>query len=173
MQKSIWILGVLAGLGCAFLEYLYFGSTSGDPRVMFLAKAVILAVFLIFGLILIRKLNGGVISLGRTILSGVLISLIRAVVMILVFLSLYHPNGEFYKYRADEAAQLATDQMYANDDVKPADKEMELEIRKSQIAPQFEPMVYSLLAVGSSLVTGLILSVLMAALIGKNMMYEE
>ena len=89
MQKSIWILGVLAGLGCAFLEYLYFGSTSGDPRVMFLAKAVILAVFLIFGLILIRKLNGGVISLGRTILSGVLISLIRAVVMILVFLSLY------------------------------------------------------------------------------------
>ena len=50
---------------------------------------------------------------------------------------------------------------------------MELDIIKGQIARQYEPAGYSLVTIGGSLVTGLVLSILMAAFIGKNMMYEE
>jgi hypothetical protein len=37
----------------------------------------------------------------------------------------------------------------------------------------YEPKGYSMITVGGSLVTGLVLSILVAAFIGTNMMYNE
>jgi cytochrome b subunit of formate dehydrogenase len=173
MQKSIWIFGILAGIICAVLEYLFFGSQDGSANVMFMAKIAVLVIFTISGLVLIRKLKGGIISISRTILSGLMIALIRAVVMIIAFGFLYYPNGEFYKFRSDQAIQVATNQMNANEAVKPADKEMKLEETIEQITFQYKPKGYSLIAVGSSIITGLIISILTAAIIGTNMMYNE
>jgi tetrahydromethanopterin S-methyltransferase subunit F len=170
MQKSIWIFGIIAGIICAVLEYLFFKAVGSSANVMFVSKIAVFTVCLIFGLILAKKLQGGIIS---TILSGLLISLIRAGVMIIVFLYLYSPSGEFYQPRADEAFVVAAAKVDADELIKPADKEMELDIIKGQIARQYEPVGYSLVTIGGSLVTGLVLSILMAAFIGKNMMYEE
>lgn len=173
MQKSIWIFGILAGIICAVLEYLFFASEGGSANVMFIAKIAVLAIFTISGLVLIRKLKGGIISIGRTIVSGLMIALVRAVVMIIAFGFLYYPNGDFYKHRSDQAVQVATDQMNANDAVKAADKKMKLEETIEQITFQYKPTGYSLIAIGGSLVTGLVLSILTAAIIGTNMMYND
>ncbi|MEJ6661641.1 MAG: DUF4199 domain-containing protein [Bacteroidia bacterium] len=173
MQKSIWIFGIIAGIICAVLEYLFFKAVGSSANVMFVSKIAVFTVCLIFGLILAKKLLGGIISIARTILSGLLISLIRAGVMIIVFLYLYSPSGEFYQPRAEEAFVVAAAKVDADELIKPADKEMELDIIKGQIARQYEPIGYSLVTIGGSLVTGLVLSILMAAFIGKNMMYEE
>ena len=50
---------------------------------------------------------------------------------------------------------------------------MELEEIKSQIAAQYKPAGYAMMSIGSSLVTGLIVSILMAAFIATNMMYKQ
>ncbi|NBV56661.1 MAG: hypothetical protein EBR72_02465 [Bacteroidetes bacterium] len=60
-----------------------------------------------------------------------------------------------------------------DDDIKPADKAMELKEIKGQIAAQYEPAGYAMMSIGSSLVTGLIVSILMAAFIATNMMYKQ
>ena len=52
------------------------------------------------------------------------------------------------------------------------DKAMELEEIKGQIAAQYEPAGYAMMSIGSSLVTGLIVSILMASVIATNMMYK-
>ena len=50
---------------------------------------------------------------------------------------------------------------------------MELKELKAQIAALYKPKGYTMITVGSSLITGLIISILTAALIGTNMMYNE
>jgi len=173
MQKSVWIFGIVAGLICAFLEYVFYMGTTGSANVMFATKTAVLSICIIAGLILIKKLSGGVISIARTILSGSLIALVRALVMVIAFGFLYVPNGDFYEHRKQEAWSQAEKAMEADDKTKPADKPMELEIIKEQIGALYEPKGYSMITVGGSLVTGLVLSILVAAFIGTNMMYNE
>jgi len=60
-----------------------------------------------------------------------------------------------------------------DDEIKPADKAMELKEIKNQIAAQYKPAGYAMMSIGSSLVTGLIVSILMAAFIATNMMYKQ
>ena len=173
MQKSIWIFGVLAGTLSAILEYLFFSSEVASSNVMYVSKVSVLAICVIFGLILLKKLSGGIISLSRVVFSGALISLVSAVIMIIVFLFLYSPNGEFYEEHKLQAFEQAAKRVAAEESIKPADKPMELEEIKTQIASLYKPAVYSLSTVGSNLTTGLIISILMAAFIGTNMMYTE
>jgi hypothetical protein len=173
MQKAIWVFGSIAGILSALLEYLYFKSDSFNHMTMTLSKMAVLIVSVVFGLILVKKLLGGVVSIARTLLSGVLISLIRAAVMIAAFVFLYYPNGEFYAPKLQASYEMAAAKVEADESVKPADKETELETIKEQITFQFKPLGYSGLALASSLITGLIVSVLVAAFIAKNMMYEE
>ena len=173
MQKSIWIFGAIAGVICAVLEYLFFGGSGGSANVMFAAKISVLLICVAAGLILIKKLNGGIISIARTIMSGILISLVRAIVMIVAFGFLYYPNGEFYKPKTQEGWIQAEKKIAADNDIKPADKPMELDAVKEQIASLYKPKGYSLITIGGSLVSGLIISILMAAFIGKNTMYDE
>ena len=173
MQKSIWIFGILAGIICALLEYLFFKSTGANANTMYLAKLAVLLVCIVFGLILIKKLIGGTISIGRTIMSGVMIALVRAIVMIAAFSFFYYPSGEFYKEKLDISYEQAAKKIAADEKVKPADKPMALKETKAQIVNQYQPTGYSLITIGMSIVTGLIISILMAAFIGTNMMYQE
>ncbi len=173
MQKSIWIFRTLAGALSAFLEYLYFSSSNFSPMTLFIAKMAVLIICVVFGLVLIRKLLGGSISVARTLLSGSLISLTRAIVMIGVFLFLYYPSGEFYQPKIQEALQIAENKVMADENIKDADKEEEIRITQADITPQFKPLGYSGIAIASSLITGLIISVLVAAFISTNMMYKE
>lgn len=173
MQKSIWIFGLLAGVLSALLEYLYFSSATFNHTTMLLAKLMVLIICVVAGLILAKKLSGGVISIARTILSGVLISVIRAAVLIFAFVAHYYPNGDFYQPKLKQAYEQAEKKVSADDEIKAADKETELDIIKSQIEMQFKPLGYSGLAVGSSIITGLIVSILLAAFISKNMMYQQ
>jgi hypothetical protein len=173
MQKSIWIFGILAGVLCALLEFLFFKSTTSSAGVMYVTKLAVLIICVGAGLILTKKLLGGQISIARTLLSGVLISIIRAGIMIAAFLILYSPDGSFYQSKVNESYEQATLKIQQDENVKPADKPMELETVKQQIAGQYKPKGYIIICVGSSLVSGLIISILMAAFIGTNMMYNE
>ena len=173
MQKSSWIFGLLAGVLSAILEYLFFKSSESNANVMFLSKIIILTLCIILGLILEKKLLGGTISISRTLLTGGIISFIRAIVMIISFLVLYYPNGDFYQPKVEIAFEQATKKVQQDDDIKPADKAMELEEIKGQIAAQYKPAGYAMMSIGSSLVTGLIVSILMAAFIATNMMYKQ
>ena len=173
MQKSIWIFGILAGLLCALLEFLFFRSSKSSAAAMYIGKIAVLVICVGAGLILSKKLLGGQISIARTLLSGVLISLIRAAIMIVVFLVLYAPNGAFYQAKVTESFEQASLKVQQDDNVKPADKPMELITVKEQIAAQYKPKGYIMICLGSSLVSGLIISILMAAFIGTNMMYKQ
>lgn len=173
MQKSSWIFGILAGILSAILEYLFFKSPESNANTMFLSKILILTLCIVLGLILAKKLLGGTISIARTILTGGVISIVRAIVMIITFMLLYFPNGEFYQSKVEIAYEQAAKKVQQDDEIKPADKAMELEEIKSQIAAQYKPAGYAMMNIGSSLVTGLIVSILMAAFIASNMMYKQ
>jgi hypothetical protein len=173
MQKSIWIFGILAGLLCALLEFLFFKSVNASAAAMYVGKIAVLVICVGAGLVLAKKLLGGQISIARTLLSGVLISMVRAAIMIIAFLALYAPDGTFYQAKVNESFEQAALKVQQDENVKPADKPMELATVKDQIASQYKPMGYILICVGSSLVSGLIISILMAAFIGTNMMYKQ
>jgi len=173
MQKSIWIFGILAGLLCALLEFLFFRSVDSNAAAMYISKLAVLVICVGAGLILTKKLLGGQISLARTLLTGLLISIVRAGVMIIAFLALYAPDGSFYQAKVNESFEQATLKVEQDKTIKPADKPMELITVKQQIAAQYKPMGYVMISIGSSLVSGLIISILMAAFIGTNMMYKQ
>tara|TARA_Y100000385_G_scaffold280971_1_gene332945 strand:+ start:5195 stop:5716 length:522 start_codon:yes stop_codon:yes gene_type:complete len=173
MQKSSWIFGALAGILSATLEYLFFKSSESNANTMFLSKILILTLCIVLGLILAKKLLGGTISIARTILTGGVISIVRAIVMIIAFMVLYFPNGEFYQSKVEIAFEQAAKKVQQDDEIKPADKAMELKEIKNQIAAQYKPAGYAMMSIGSSLVTGLIVSILMAAFIANNMMYKQ
>jgi hypothetical protein len=173
MQKSIWIFGILAGVLCGLLEFLFFKSTTSTAAALYVTKLAVLVICVSAGLVLTRKLLDGTISIARTLLTGLLISLVRAVVMIVFFLVLYAPNGKFYQPKIDAALLLAADKVQNDDKIKPADKPMELEQNEIQIKRQYEPIGYSLLCIGASLISGFIISILVGAFISTNMMYEE
>ena len=173
MQKSIWIFGIIAGAFGASLEYLFFKNTSFSANTMYLSKTLILAICIVFGLVLVKKLIGGTISIARTLLSGMLIAFIRSAVMIGSFLVLYYPSGEFYELKLQESYSQAEKKTAADEDILPADKESVLELTKQQIAGQFKPLGYSGLLIAESLIIGFIISILAAAFISKNMMYTE
>lgn len=172
MQKSIWIFGIIAGAFCATLEFLYYQTGNFSAMTMYLSKVAILIISIVLGLVLVRKLMGGTISIGRTLLSGVLISLIRAAVMIAAFTYFYQPNGDFYAAKLQESFEQAEKKIAADDQIKAEDKPNELEMAKQQIAVQFTPTGYAKLAIGGSAITGFIISILVAVFISKNMMYE-
>ena len=108
MQKSSWIFGLLAGILSAIMEYLFFKSSESNANSMFLSKIIILTLCIILGLILAKKLLGGKISISRALLTGGIISLVRAIVMIISFLVLYYPSGDFYKSKVEIAFEQAT-----------------------------------------------------------------
>jgi hypothetical protein len=172
MQKSIWIFGGIAGILSAVLEYLFYSNENFSPMTMYLAKGLVLIISVVFGLILIRKLLGGTISIGRTLLSGALISLVRAIVLIIAFLAFYYPNGDFYNSKIQDAIELAQDKVAKDEAIKEEDKKTELEITINDIERQFKPLSYSFMAIGQSLITGLIISILTAVFISKNMMLD-
>jgi hypothetical protein len=173
MQKSSWVFGSLAGILSAILEYLFFKSSESNANTMFLSKILILTLCIVLGLILAKKLLGGKISIARTLLTGGVISFIRAIFMIIIFMVLYYPNGDFYQPKVEIAFDQAAKKVQQDDDIKPADKIMELNEIKNQIAAQYKPAGYAMMSIGSSLVTGLIISILMAAFIATNMMYKQ
>jgi hypothetical protein len=172
-QKSLWIFGIVAGILCAVLEYLFFSTTGSSANTMFITKIAILCICIGAGLILLRKLSGGVVSIARTVFSGLLISFIRAIVMVIAFIVLYQPSGEFYQPRVQEAFVQAEKKVTADEKIKDADKPMELSLIKEQISELYRVPGYAMITIGSSLITGLVMSILMAAFIGTNMMYNE
>ena len=99
--------------------------------------------------------------------------MVRAAIMIIAFLALYAPDGAFYQVKVNESFEQAALKVQQDDNVKPADKPMELKTVKQQISAQYKPMGYIMICLGSSLVSGLIISIFMAAFIGTNMMYKQ
>ena len=173
MQRSIWVFGLLAGAICALLEYLFFKSANASGNVMYIAKFVVLIIFIAFGLIYLRKITGGTLSIARTLFSGIMIALVRALVMISAFTFFYYPNGDFYQEKLEISFEQAALKINSDSEIKPADKQMIIEETQSQIAHQYTPTGYMLVTIGMSLVTGFIFSIFMAALISTNLMYNR
>lgn len=173
MQKPIWLFGGIAGVLCALLEYLFYSGQNFDSKSMYLVKIAILLICIIFGLILIRKLLGGTISIGRTILSGVLIATVKSVVTIIAFLALYAPHGEFYENHLSKAKKEAVEIISQDKEVAQQDKAAKIKEAEHFISGQFQPLGYSISTLIEGWVTGFVISVLMAAFIATNMMYKQ
>jgi len=83
MGKYYWIFGGIAGIYSVLSEYLLFTGRLGYDRSggVLMSKLVVLLLCIVFGSILIKKING-TISSARTMLSGALIALICSVISI-------------------------------------------------------------------------------------------
>lgn len=173
MQKSIWLFGGIAGVLSAVLEYFYYTGQSLDSKTMFLAKIAILVVCVVFALVLIKKLIGGTISIGRTILSGVLIGVVRSLITSIVFLVLYLPNGEFYQPHIDSAMEQAEVIVLEDENIEAEDKAENIEEARQRIQLNFRPTGYAFFSLLGSVVTAFVVSILLAAFIATNMMYKD
>ena len=132
-----------------------------------------MAICVIFGLVLIKKLLGGVISIARTILSGVMISVVKSLIAIFAFLVLYAPDGAFYSKHVERAKSESIEIINENTTLEEAEKEDKIVEAHSYIEGQFKPWGYSFSTILEGLITAFVISVLMAAFIAKNMMYQE
>lgn len=176
MQKVIWPFGILAGLGSAYIEYLYFSNPNALPQQMgqyTLLKIFVLLICLVFALVLIKKLNGNTISISRTLFSGVLTSVIRAFVMVMCFWFLYQPEGEFYQDKLDLALRVATEKHQADTAITEEIRYERIKDAYQQIEFQYKPNGYAKIALLSSLASGVIISILMAAFIANNQMFKK
>lgn len=173
MQRTIWLFGGIAGVLSAALEYIFYSGQNFNSQSLYLIKIAILAICVIFGLILLRKLKGGVISIGRTILSGLLISVVKSVIAIAVFLVLYAPSGEFFSEHLEKAKVEAVKIINDNAELEEEEKPEKIEEAHSYIEGQFKPLGYSISTLIEGLVTSFVISVLMAAFIATNMMYQQ
>lgn len=144
-----------------------------NSKTFFLAKMAILVICVIFGLILIRKMIGGQISIGRTLMSGALIAVVKSVICAMVFLTLYLPSGAFYEPHKDKAIEQTKELVMANEEIPEADKESSIAKMSERIELNFKPAGYLMITTIESLITAFVISVLMAAFIGTNMMYKE
>lgn len=176
MQKVIWIFGIIAGAGSAFIEYLYFSNPDATPQQMgqyTLLKIFILLIAIIFGLILVKKLNGNRIGIGKTLSSGLMISVIRALVMVVSFWFLYQPDGAFYSEKLNIAKLVATEKHEADTTISEEVRLQNIEDAYYQIEYQYKPYGYGKIALISSIASGIVMSILMAAFIAKNQMYQK
>jgi len=148
-------------------------SVDANSGINSFAKIVILAICVIAGLILSKKLVGGVISIASTLITGILISLVRAGVMIAAFSFLYYPNGDFYKSKIDDGVVTITASVDADNAVAPADKAMEVERISANWRNQMHPQGYAVTALLMSLVSGFFISILAAVFLSTNMMYKQ
>lgn len=170
MKHVYWVFGVIAGLLSVAIEYVHFSNISNLEtfRLYWMAKLFVLAMCVVFGIIAMKKTSGGAISIARTLFTGGLISFIRAIVLILAFAIMYYPDGAFF----DSAVELSYEQL----DKMVEAGEMEskdLDMRKSKLASQFTVRGYAISTLFGSLITGLVISVLMAAFVSTNKMYVE
>lgn len=173
MQKTIWLFGGIAGVLSAVLEYVFYSGQNFNTQSLYLLKIAILAICVVFALILLRKLKGGIISIGRTILSGVLISVVKSVISIVVFLFLFYPKGEFYEKHKEQAKIEAVKIITDNSELEEAEKPAKITEAHGYIEGQFKPLGYSVSTIIEGLVTSFVVSILMAAFISTNMMYHQ
>ncbi|MFY0643395.1 MAG: DUF4199 domain-containing protein [Bacteroidia bacterium] len=173
MQKTIWLFGGIAGVLSALLEYLFYSGQNFNSQSLYLSKIILLAICVIFGLILIKKLLGGIISIGRTILSGIMISVVKSIIAIAVFLVLYAPSGEFYAKHVEQAKIESIKIINDNTTLEEGEKADKIVEAHSYIEGQFKPWGYSFSTLLEGLITSFVISVLMAAFIAKNMMYQD
>ena len=157
----------------ALLEYLFYSGQNFNSQSLYLTKIFILLVCVVFGIILVKKLQGGIISIGRTILSGLLISIVKSAICIAAFAVLYAPDGHFYQEHVKHAQEQAVKIITENAEVEEAEKPQKIKEAHSYIAGQFKPWGYSVSTLIEGLVTAFVVSVLMAAFVAKNMMYQE
>ncbi len=173
MQRPVWLFGGIAGILSALLEYLFYSGQNFNSQSLYLTKIIILLISVVFGIILVKKLQGGIISIGRTLLSGVLISLVKSAICIAVFAILYAPDGEFYREHVKHAQSQAVEIIAENADLTEEEKPVKIKEANSYIAGQFKPWGYSVSTIIEGIVTAFVISVLMAAFVAKNMMYQQ
>ena len=173
MQRAIWLFGGVAGVLSATLEYLFYSGDNFNSQTLYLSKIILLAICVIFCIILVKKLKGGIISIGRTILSGLMVAVVKGIVCIAAFIVLYAPDGEFYERHAQEAMVEAERIINQETDLSTDEKVKKIAEAEHYLKKQFQPLGYSTSTLLESLVTAFVISVLMAAFVGTNMMYQQ
>lgn len=171
MNKIIWIFGLIGGVLSALVEYLYFANDAAPASQTFivsLTKIAVLAIAIVFGLVLLRKHLGGTISISRTMFSGVMISLVRAIVLIAAFAYLSYPKGEFYEHKKAVALQVANDKFQADTAITEEKRIEFIKRAQEEITSQFTVAGYAKVSVLGSILSGFIISLLTAVFIARN-----
>jgi hypothetical protein len=165
MNKYIWLFGGISGVLASLSEYLIFsGNLAYDGfRGVWLFKMLVLIFSIVFAVIALKKINGG-ISLARTMFVSVLISLVRSAVLIGGFLIMFYPKGEFYQPVKEYSYTMAKKEHQE-------DKKFNFEKTKAEIDEQFSLAGYPKYAILGSLLTAAVVGVFLGLIVaGKPKM---
>jgi hypothetical protein len=169
MNKFIWIFGAISGILGSIAEYLVYGNylsydSFGAIR---LFKIFLLVICIVFAVIAIKKLNGQ-ISLARTLLTSILVSLVRSIFLIGGFLLMYYPKGEIFEPVKSYAFEKSIEMMQKEDRTP-----KNLSIKKIEIADQFSLTGYPKYGLMGSVVTAVFAGVFLGLIVANKLKNNE
>ncbi len=164
MSKYYLIFGGIAGAISALLEYfLYKGVFGFDSMAgVIYGKILALVVCIVFGVVLIKKLNGG-ISFLRTSFSGLMIAIVCSTFSGIGYSMMHYPDGSFF----NEAKEYAYDEWIKTNKDNPEEMAKISEV-KSAIESRFTVMYHSALEFGLYLVVGVVFTAFFAGFIADR-----
>lgn len=164
MNKFIWIFGAISGILGSVAEYMVYGNYM--PYDSFvgirLFKIFILVICIVFAVIALKKLNGQ-ISLARTLLTSILVSLVRSIFLIGGFLLMHYPNGEIFEPVKAYAFEKVV-AMMEEEDRTPKN----LAEKKLEIADQFSLTGYPKYGLMGSAVTAVFVGVFLGLIVANK-----
>jgi hypothetical protein len=178
MNKFIWIFGAISGILGSIAEYLVYGDilpyeSFGAIR---LFKIFLLVICVVFAVVAIKKINGQ-ISLARTLLVSILVSLVRSIFLIGGFLLMYYPNGERFEPGKKIAMEMSIkrikdEQIEAQKSPLTKDKKVnikeKIEDQRNAIDNQFSITGYPVFSIMGSVVTAVFAGVFLGLIVANK-----
>ncbi len=164
MGKYYWIFGGIAGGFSVLSEFLLFSGKLGFHRSsgVLMSKLGMLLICIIFGAILIKKMNGS-ISMARTMLSGTLIALICAAISIGGYTSMSEVDKNFF-----DKAKTYNIQIWEEQNADNPEELAKKEDKVQQIEQSYSLQQYAGFTLVGYLVSGLIVSLFTAAFLANK-----
>lgn len=164
MTKYYLIFGSIAGTISAFLEYMLFSGKLGYDRMggVLFGKILALIGCIVFGVILIKKLNGR-ISFMRTSFSGLMIAIVCTIFSTIGYSIMAYPDGKFF----DEAKEYTYEYWLEENKDKPEELAKEAEARE-QIESKFSVQYHTVLELLMFSIFGIVFTAFFAGVIADR-----
>ena len=164
MSKYYLIFGGIAGTASALLEYFLYSGRLGFDKMagVLFGKFLALVGCIVFAVILIKKLNGG-ISFLRTSFSGLMIALVCSAFSGIGYSFMHYPDGSFF----DEAKEYTYNAWYEENKDKP-EEIARMEEAKEQIDIKFSLKYHTMLELGMYLVIGVVFTAFLAGFVADK-----
>lgn len=165
MSKYYLIFGGIAGITSATLEYLLYNGTFGYDKIggVLFGKILALLGCIVFAVILIKKLHGG-ISFLRTSFSGLMIAIVCSAFSGIGYSMMYHAkDGTFFDDVKDYRLELWKEQNKDN-----PEELAQIEDMKIQIEQAFSLKYHTYLELAGFLAIGTVFTAFFAGIIADR-----